>query len=280
MTFPYRNDDRKHAWTQSKVRKGTIPREINLGCRQEKIKEGCFNYNSQFTGDKIKVFEVFDKAGIRHPRLLTKEQIQAGDNIPDKFLGRKNKSSRGRGITLYDRSTWLKSMKAKFSRMEQHDFFVEFLECKSEHRIHVFQGQVVCELNKKIKAGNFIHTAEQGSPLEVGRIVHPRRDEMVDLSVKAVAAVGLDFGAVDIFVDINDNVYILEVNSDPGMPGVIGFLYAEKFRQVFNMPKPKDYFIDPMGKYVEIEESFFFRTPEEKKKAREARRYKAKIKKW
>jgi hypothetical protein len=239
VNFPYGNSNRQHAWTCNNVRKGELPRPVNLGCKKKCISKTSLNYNSEFTQDKIAVFAEFEKLNIPYPKLITVEQIKDNDpSLPAEFLGRKNKSSRGRGITKYSREQWISKEK-----VPQNDFYVEFLKCKSEHRIHVCLGEVVCELNKIIdpNSKNFIHTAEQGSPLKIGEIVHTEKDKMVDYAIKAVTACGLDFGAVDIFVDTNDKIYILEVNSDPGMPDGIGFLYAQRLRMIFGMEPLLEY---------------------------------------
>jgi hypothetical protein len=253
--FPYRsNVDPSHEWTRDRIRKGQLPRPINLGVRKKFISPQSFNYNSQFTRDKIKVFEVFDQQGIPHPKVVTLAQLASNDaNLPKEILGRENKSSQGRGITIYNVEEWRQKFpkgRGTLKGEQAHDFYVEKLECKSEHRMHVFQGQVLCELNKRIKPGSVIHTCREGSPLVFGTIVHPKRDLMEQYAIKAVAACGLDFGAVDIFVDTKDDIYILEVNSDPGMPDAIGYLYAERFRAVFGMPPLTGYTLLSNGKVI------------------------------
>jgi hypothetical protein len=55
------------------------------------------------------------------------------------------------------------------------------------------------------------------------------RDE---LTVKAVAALGLDFGAVDIVEDKYGNFFVLEVNTAPGIEGQTVPLYAEAIREL------------------------------------------------
>jgi len=245
--FPYENGDPTHKWTDDITRKFKLPRPINLGCKRELISEDSLNYNSRNSVDKVNAFRAMDRAGVPHPRLIPASQIRgASSQVPMKFLGRQNRSSCGRGITLYDRTE-------KWPVIEKHSFFVEYLECKSEHRVHVFDGDVVCELNKNINPGSFIHTREQGSTLSIGVINHPKREEILDYSIKAVKSLDLDFGAVDIFIDTNDKIYVLEVNSDPGMPEIIAPLYAERIRRYFNMPASDRYFINERGRFVSTE---------------------------
>ncbi|CAN5950619.1 unnamed protein product [Sphagnum jensenii] len=53
------------------------------------------------------------------------------------------------------------------------------------------------------------------------------RDE---IAIAATTALGLDFGAVDIIEDKNEKLYVLEVNTAPGLEGKTVELYAEAFR--------------------------------------------------
>lgn len=238
VVFPYDNEDKKNAWTQNVKRKVKLPRPINLGCKRELISRDSLNYNSRNAVDKVNSFRMFDAAGVPHPMLIPARTIRSqSSSVPKKFLGRNNRSCCGRGITLYDRTN-------QWPVIDKHSFFVEFLECKSEHRVHVFNGEVVCELNKNINPNSFIHTREQGSTLSLGTIPHPKREDILNISIKAVKALSLDFGAVDIFIDINDRIYVLEVNSDPGMPNMVAPMYAEKIRKFFGMPAPEHYRID------------------------------------
>ena len=243
VTFPNRNGDTKNAWTCDKTRDRALEFPINLGCKQKFIKQGSLNYNSQFTQDKLQVWREFDKLNIPHPKPLSIEDIITSKNNFT-FLGRKNNSSRGRGIVKYTRKEWLeKQSDEKAANRPVHDFYVEFLDFKSEHRVHVLNGEIVCELNKVVKedSTNFIHTSEQGSPLEFGVIEHKNVDLIRKYSIDAISACGLDFGAVDIFIDKDDKIYILEVNSDPGMPGHIGYLYAQRLRLFYGLGPLKDF---------------------------------------
>ena len=54
-------------------------------------------------------------------------------------------------------------------------------------------------------------------------------DAKVVAAVNAVRAVGLDFGAVDLAIDSNNNIYIIEINSGPGLKGAVLDAYVEAF---------------------------------------------------
>jgi D-alanine-D-alanine ligase-like ATP-grasp enzyme len=49
---------------------------------------------------------------------------------------------------------------------------------------------------------------------------------MDQAAIKAVSAVGLDFGAVDFGTDKEGNVWLLEVNTSPGLQGMSASIAA------------------------------------------------------
>lgn len=51
-----------------------------------------------------------------------------------------------------------------------------------------------------------------------------------DLAVRAVRVLGYDFGAVDIVMDRDRNLYVLEVNSHPGLKGPSVDIYKKVFK--------------------------------------------------
>ena len=65
---------------------------------------------------------------------------------------------------------------------------------------------------------------------------------LVDEAVKALAALGLDFGAVDCVTDVNGAHFILEVNTGPGLTGTPFDAYVAAFKQLIEAalkPAPK-----------------------------------------
>ena len=97
-----------------------------------------------------------------------------------------------------------------------------------EYRVHVFQGEVILYQKKSRRVdeetGEVI-TAE-GEDADVRNLASNwiyrtgnlnRLDRVEALAIDAIDALGLDFGAVDIIMDIDGNVYVLEINSAPGL---------------------------------------------------------------
>jgi len=62
-------------------------------------------------------------------------------------------------------------------------------------------------------------------------------EEALRQACEAVHVLGLDFGAVDCAVDFNDKVWILEVNTGPGLEGTAFDSYVKSFKQVLSEGK-------------------------------------------
>lgn len=96
-----------------------------------------------------------------------------------------------------------------------------------EYRVHVFKGEIILYQKKSRRVdddGNVL-TAE-GAEADVRNLASnwvyrtgnlTRLERIEQLAIKAIEALGLDFGAVDIIKDQEGNVFVLEVNSAPGL---------------------------------------------------------------
>ncbi len=65
-------------------------------------------------------------------------------------------------------------------------------------------------------------------------IVKKYPDDMAKVAIKAVKALGLDFGAVDCCIDVNANPWIFEVNTGPGLEATSLKLYLEAFEEAIS----------------------------------------------
>jgi len=101
------------------------------------------------------------------------------------------------------------------------------IENTGEYRVHVFKGEVIHYQKKSRRvdeAGNVITPDGEEADVRnlasnwVYRTGNLRRLERIEeLAKSAVIALGLDFGAVDIIKDENGEVFVLEVNTAPGL---------------------------------------------------------------
>ncbi|KKK69185.1 hypothetical protein LCGC14_2936580, partial [marine sediment metagenome] len=59
-------------------------------------------------------------------------------------------------------------------------------------------------------------------------------DTLKAMAIKSVEVIGLDFGAVDCAIGLDDNPYLIEINSGPGLQGTALQKYVEAFRAKLN----------------------------------------------
>jgi len=106
--------------------------------------------------------------------------------------------------------------------------YTQAVNNNGEYRVHVFDGEVILYQKKSRRVdeetGEVI-TAE-GEAADVRNLASNwiyrtgnlnKLDRVEDLAVEAIQALGLDFGAVDIIMDNDGDVFVLEVNTAPGL---------------------------------------------------------------
>lgn len=103
-----------------------------------------------------------------------------------------------------------------------------------EYRVHVMFGEVIDFSKKKRKEGvevsEFIRNHSNGWVFCKDGAVLP--DKVAKLSIEAVNALGLDFGALDVlYKERDDKAYILEINSAPGIEGSTLNKYIDNFKR-------------------------------------------------
>lgn len=115
--------------------------------------------------------------------------------------------------------------------------YVQYKKKKKEFRVHVFLGEVLDVQQKKKRldfegeVNSYIRSHSNGWIFAREDIVEP--EELRSLAIRAVEALGLDFGAVDIIWNERENkCYVLEVNTAPGLEGTTLQKYVDKIKQL------------------------------------------------
>lgn len=118
--------------------------------------------------------------------------------------------------------------------------YTKYKKKKHEFRVHIMDG-VAFDIQEKKMERDFIRTADQGLIRSHNNGWVFCRDSLQDLtrnfitrleelSIAAISALGLDFGAVDIiYNEREDNFYVLEVNTAVGLEGVSIQNYVNSF---------------------------------------------------
>jgi glutathione synthase/RimK-type ligase-like ATP-grasp enzyme len=116
--------------------------------------------------------------------------------------------------------------------------YTRYVKKSREYRVHVFQGKVI-GYKRKVKHKDrevkdaHIRSHDNGYVYIVDP-QNPPSQSILDAAVKALAALNLDFGGVDIvWTKKNDRAYVLEVNTAPGMTDMTGDWYAQAFKEKY-----------------------------------------------
>lgn len=166
--------------------------------------------------NKADAFVCFGINGVSVPRIAMYKQEINWDGIT---LARTNLTgSGGDGIVVVRPG----------EELPEAPMYVEYIRKSAEYRVHVVRGEVICVQQKRKREGveqsrdaGLIRNHANGWVFAVNNVEFSTESverEIKDQSIAAVAALGLDFGAVDIIVDkAGTKAYVLEVNSAPGL---------------------------------------------------------------
>lgn len=182
--------------------------------------------------NKLYTFQIFKDNNIPTPEWTTDGAV-AAEWLDDGFdvVARHNLTGFGaNGIEL------LKGASGE----EEVDFttnaplYVKYKKKKHEYRVHVFNGEVIDVTQKRKRKGvevdYKIRNYKNGWVYCRDDIVEP--SDLRSVSIAAVAALGLDFGAVDVIWNEKENkCYVLEVNTAPGLVGTTLESYANAFAE-------------------------------------------------
>lgn len=169
--------------------------------------------------NKLTALTIMKAAGVNTPEFthdinVAKSWIEDDDRIV--LCRTMLRANSGRGIVIAKEVTELVAA----------PLYVKYVRKEKEYRLHVFNGQVIDMVEKRRRRGfqengiynKYIRSYEQGWIMARDNVVVA--DVVKEQALKAVAALGLDFGAVDIVLKKDNNVpYVLEVNTAPGIQG-------------------------------------------------------------
>lgn len=208
--------------TEMQVKKwGDFDVIINWGSSEEKFNGKYINKPEAVcrATDKLRSFRAFTEEGVptvpwTSDRMVAGEWLAGGHTVVARTLCRGNS---GRGIVLVDPDSGC--------GLPQAPLYTRYVKKVDEYRVHVFRGEVIdvqqkrkredtprdeCDYRIRNHGNGFVFCRGDTEPPQI----------LLDASVAAVHALGLDFGAVDVgWNDHHGLPYVYEVNTAPGLEG-------------------------------------------------------------
>lgn len=188
---------------------------VSWGCSYHGPKP-CVNGNvNAFNKDNC--FERFREKGVPCPQTFSiKEGLHRGIVRGQVFLARESKHSKGKDIVVCKTNDDLMAV----ARQGVKTFFSVFIPTETEYRVWVFKGKAFAIYEKVFKGGGEFQGYNRNRRMGFD---FSKRDEMRGThqiegpSIKAVEALGMEWGAVDILKGKDGKYYVLEVNSMPNI---------------------------------------------------------------
>ena len=177
--------------------------------------------------DKRASLEVFRRAGVASPpwtedRHVAEDWLEEGHAVVCRTMLRANG---GRGIVVVDPD------ERGRHRVPYAPLYTKYIKKYDEYRVHVWEGQVLDIQQKKRRsdderdADSRVRNAAGGWVYCRGGIECP--PVVAEQAIKAVEALGLDFGAADVgYTRSTATACVYEVNTAPGIEGTTLTTYS------------------------------------------------------
>lgn len=183
--------------------------------------------------NKREALELMRKAGIKVPTIYKDPlNIKQGEQpVTYPLLGRKDKHVGANDIILCLQARDIERAKATGCT-----HFSKYVPTKAEYRVHVF-GDNIIKVSQKILTEPDQALQPWIRNLGAGYTFRQPETRLSGaargMAIDAVSSLGLTFGAVDIIIGDDDQPYILEVNTAPGLQTDTSLeAYTEQFKAV------------------------------------------------
>jgi RimK family alpha-L-glutamate ligase len=168
--------------------------------------------------DKSATTFLLHKAGIPTPRTRTMETqppaLAYVEEAKRPLIYKPLFGSQGKGLLRVDGVGGLPAPEAADNIYYLQDFVPPAGASFEDWRVIVTRRRVVAAMARR--AGNWITNVHQGGAPSA----HEPSEEMAQLSCAALAAVGADYGGIDLIRTPDDRLMVLEVNSNPSWRGL------------------------------------------------------------
>ena len=182
--------------------------------------------------NKMLAFGALGCSGIAHPDYCSTPPDGQNWPLRDRFpvLGRLSNGMRGRDIVVFFQMPDILAC----VRDRRFDFFTAYIPKLEEYRVHIINDRVVKVAVKEFRGNNSKKHGFNALVWNKGNgyffkkvLVKSCPEDIKSLSRRAIRALSLDFGAVDILSGCDGKYYVLEVNTAPGLSPVALSVYGK-----------------------------------------------------
>lgn len=168
----------------------------------------------EIASNKLNALTRLQEHGVSIPNFTTDRDV-ADEEFDGIVVRQELRGHSGVGIELITRRN---------QTVPEAPLYTELIDTKAEYRVHIFNGEVIDYIKKRRVRDDepegderYIRSYENGWIFSRDNLTRLERVEQ--LAIESVEALGLDFGAVDIVMDQDGDVYTLEVNTAVAMEG-------------------------------------------------------------
>jgi len=163
-------------------------------------------------------------------KTLADAGVSVPPNTPGKFpkVVRRNTHMKGKYFYVANNEEELREHETKHNGQT---YTSDLIDAIAEFRFHVSRWGHLLVGQKKIKEEgrptvNSEHVWNHDNGYVFKLLTFKNLERYGSIAVEAVKALGLDFGAVDVKMDGQGNLYVLEVNTAPAGAGIVKRVYA------------------------------------------------------
>lgn len=194
--------------------------DVNWGRAKARSK---LNPDISNSTNKLKMRILFKNGDVPMPSLYSYEEAIRRTTNGEVVVGRSTQHSKGRGFWLCKTPEDVERAWQGTKKKKPATHFMEFIEAEHEVRVHIFKGKSIRISEKEF----FVDGDGDRDYTTIKPTIDCKRVRQA--AKKAVKALGLDFGAVDILAT-DEACYVLEVNAAPGLGGTMPKVYAKVFK--------------------------------------------------
>ena len=202
-----------------RLRDVASPRQVNWGYSGNSIDPAWINRPAavKAASNKANAKLRLEIEGVPTPHVMTPAMAELEMSVnPRRMVGREDRTGQGRRVRVAESVEDLRRWSGpRGNRAVTH--WCDWVDADEEYRVHVVNGKVI-KISEKTGGEGWVRSNRFGWTFRVPALDRDLRRPMRDAAKKAVAALGLEMGAVDVGRNsVTGRVSVFEVNTAPAL---------------------------------------------------------------